>query len=320
MSEERFDTAIAAFEPRLPVAVALSGGADSTALLIACTRRWPTGVVALHVHHGLQAAADDFARHCASLCAELGVRLRSTAVDARHAPGESPEAAARRARYAALARLAGGDAAMPALEVALAHHADDQVETLLIALSRGAGLPGLSAMPRRMERHGVVFHRPLLDVPGAVLRDWLLARRHGWIDDPSNRDERFVRNRIRSRLMAPLADAFPHFRAAFARSAAHAAQAQRLLAELACSDLGSIGEPPTIAGLQRLSRDRQGNVLRYWLAERHRCGPSTAQLEALLDQVEACRTRGHAIRLKLGAGLLVREGEHLHWYNAAPPS
>lgn len=168
--------AVAAFAPELPLAVALSGGADSTALLLACARRWPEQVVAIHVHHGLQPAADDFERHNTALCQNLCVPLFVCRVDAHHAPGQSPEDAARTARYQAIdAAVRGADGSVRFPSVALAQHADDQVETMLLALSRGAGLPGLAAMPARRVRRGVVFHRPLLDVSAASIRAWLQA-------------------------------------------------------------------------------------------------------------------------------------------------
>ena len=137
---QSFEAAIADFTPDLPLAIGLSGGADSTALLLACARRWPGQVHAFHVHHGLQAAADDFVRRCESLCAALAVPLAVRHVDARHASGESPEAAARHARYEAFHDMALAGQAQPAIKnIALAHHADDQAETLLLALSRGSG-------------------------------------------------------------------------------------------------------------------------------------------------------------------------------------
>src|SRR4051812_10411646 len=145
----RFDAAIAAFEPTLPLAIAFSGGADSTALLVACARRWPGSVVAVHVNHGLQAAALDFEHQCETTCTSLGVPLHVKRVDARHVRGDSPEDAARIARYQAMhdAAVAAG-----AQCVALAQHADDQVETLLLALSRGAGVAGLAGMRAHWER------------------------------------------------------------------------------------------------------------------------------------------------------------------------
>lgn len=297
--------AMRAFEPALPTAVAFSGGADSTALLLAAASAWPGQVRAIHIHHGLQAAADGFARHCEGVCAGLGVPIRIVTVDARHEPGESPEDAARKARYAALAQAA---AAQGARSVLLAQHADDQVETMLLALSRGAGLPGLAAMPARFERHGVQFDRPLLAVSGAEIRHWLQAQGASFVEDPTNTDIAFTRNRIRRDVLPALQKSFPQFRETFARSARHAAQAQELLVAVATDDLALVGNPPAIDALRKLVRPRQANLLRQWLRVAHATGASTAQLEELLDQVAACATRGHHIRIKVGSGFVLREG------------
>ena len=313
---QSLDAAMAAFAPPLPLAVALSGGADSTALLLACARRWPGQVHAIHVHHGLQSAADAFVQQCEALCARLQVPLAVRRVDARHAAGQSPEDAARQSRYAALA-----DAALhawpgrPMACIALAQHADDQGETLLLALSRGAGVAGLAAMPAQWQRLGLTWVRPLLQVEGATLRDWLTAQQQGWIEDPSNTDQRYTRNRIRAQLLPQLAAAFPQFRDTFARSSRHCAQAAQLLQEVAEADLEAVGAPPRIAALQALSPARQANVLRHWLRSAHGTTPATAQLDELLRQIAACTTRGHQIRLKLGRGFVIRTGLTLGWYN-----
>lgn len=302
------------FEPGLPLAVAYSGGADSTALLLACAEKWPGQVHAIHIHHGLQTAADSFEQHCREFCARLGVPLQVLRVDARHASGQSPEEAARSARYAALREAA--ESSEPAIrDIALAQHADDQVETLLLALSRGAGLPGLSAMPAQWESEGIRYYRPLLEVSGAALREELRARGVAWVEDPTNADEQYTRNRIRARLLPALEAAFPQFRDTFARSAAHAAQAQRLLDALAAQDLAQVGQPPQIARLRELARERQANILRRWLRDAHGASASAAQLEELLDQIAACSTRGHGIRLKVGTGHVERQGAVLAWYN-----
>ncbi len=297
-----------------PFGVAYSGGADSTALLLAAAQRWPGQVQAIHVHHGLQAAADDFVRVCESLCASLKLPLHVLRVDAGPAPGDSPEDAARRARYAA---LAGAAARLGLQGVLLGQHADDQVETLLLALSRGAGLAGLSAMAVQFERGGAVFYRPLLQTPAASLRDWLLRQQIPFVDDPSNTDERYTRNRIRARLLPALDSTFPQFRATFARSAQHAAQAQALLLEVAREDLARVGTPPLIQALQGLSRPRQANLLRHWLLQAHQATPSTAQLEQLLDQIAACSTRGHQLHLKVASGHVTRAGAVLRYAAAA---
>ena len=307
-----FEQALADFSPGLPFAVALSGGADSTALLVACARRWPGQVRAVHIHHGLQAAADGFEAHCRALCLALGVPLAVRRVQAGHAPGQSPEDAARQARYAALAEAVHSE--WPGVrDVALAQHADDQVETLLIALSRGAGLPGLASMPAHWQRQGLNWHRPCLAVPGAAMREWLHSQGQSWVDDPSNTDEKFTRNRIRARVLPALAEALPAFRETFARSAAHAAQAQEVLNEVAAQDLAQVSVPPRIQALQQLSRARQALVLRHWLRQHHATTPSTAQLHELLDQVAACTTRGHRLHLKVGQGFVVRAGTCLSY-------
>lgn len=293
-----------------PLAVAYSGGADSSALLRAAAQRWPGQVRALHVHHGLQHAADEFARHCERTCAALGLPLTVLRVQAQPQAGQSPEDAARQARYQALAQTArqAGDQA-----VLLAQHADDQAETVLLALGRGAGLPGLAAMPERFDRHGAVFLRPLLDVPGTRLREWLQASGHAFVDDPSNLDERFARNRLRARLLPVLAEVVPHYRQTLARSARHAAQAQQVLQELAEEDLQRIGQPPRLADLQQLSPGRQANVLRHWLGSRFGAHASTAQLDELQAQIGACRTRGHAISLRVADGWVRWQGAVLHF-------
>ena len=307
------------------MAVAYSGGADSTALLLACAYKWPGQVAAIHVHHGIQAASDDFVRHCEKFCADLQLPLTVCRVDARHAAGQSPEDAARNARYAALrsALQDAGGSNMVCRSVALAQHADDQAETLLLALSRGAGLPGLAAMPARWERDGIRYHRPLLAVAAADIRAWLAQRGVAHIEDPTNTDQGLTRNRIRAQLLPALDAAFPQFRETFARSARHAAQAQQVLDELARADHTAVASPGpggtlVLAPLQALSRPRQANLLRHWLKTHHSSTASTAQLDELQDQIAACTTRGHRIHIKVGSGFAERLGAVLTWYNPHP--
>src|SRR5690606_3609127 len=199
--------------------------------------------------------------------------------------------------------------------IALAQHADDQVETVLLALSRGAGVAGLAGMPQQWQRGGLQWHRPLLQVAGADVRAWLQVQDYSWVEDPTNTDERFTRNRIRAQLLPALAAAFPAFRDTFARSALHAAQAAELLQEMALADALVVGTPPQIAALQRITRARQANVLLHWLRTGHETSPAAAQLAELLDQVSACTTRDHRIHIKVGRGFVVRSGPNLDWYN-----
>ena len=306
------DEALADFCPGLPFAVALSGGADSTALLIACAQRWPGQVRAVHVHHGLQTAADGFEVFCVDLCQRLQVPLVVQRVDARASAGQSPEDAARQARYQAIADAVHGH--WPDLhDVAVAQHADDQIETLLIALSRGSGLPGLAGMPARWTRLGLQWHRPWLQVAGADLREWLRTRGQGWAEDPSNQNEQYTRNRIRARVLPALQAALPGFRDTFARSMGHVAEAQAVLDDLAAQDLIAVGVPPAIAALQGLTQARQAQALRLWLRREHATTPSTAQLRELQAQLADCTTRGHRLSLRVGAGRVERVGSVLQY-------
>ncbi|MGP1683732.1 MAG: TilS substrate-binding domain-containing protein, partial [Giesbergeria sp.] len=136
-----------------------------------------------------------------------------------------------------------------------------------------------------------------------------------WIEDPTNTDRRFTRNRIRAELVPALEACFPAFRDTFTRSSTHAAQAQQLLLELAQQDLAAVGTPPQIRALQQLSSARQANVLRNWLTSVHRCTPSAAQLAELQRQLAACTTRGHRIEIKVGSGFVRRSNDRLDWYN-----
>ena len=312
-------------------AVAYSGGADSTALLLMLVEQNPGQVQAIHIHHGLQ-TADDFAAHCTAFCAALGVPLHVVHVNASAAAGQSPEDAARRARYAALSGKVrdineGLDQQIRAREaiktVAIAQHADDQIETLLLALSRGAGLPGLSAMPAQWQRDGVEFVRPLLGTSALGIRSWLASKGltarqpgsanigQGWVEDPTNLETQFTRNRIRHDLIPVLDKAFPQFRQTFARSAAHAAAAQSLLAQVAIEDIEKTGNPPRIVALQDLSSERQANALRHWLKSTYHVSPGTAQLAELQSQIANCTDRGKQLHIKVASGYVKRTGDVL---------
>lgn len=289
-------------------AVAYSGGADSTALLVETHKKYPEQTIAFHVHHGLQAAADEFVRHCQSFCDALKVPLHVAYVNAKHAAGASPEDAARGARYKALIDLAHTHRVIESKgKVLLAQHADDQVETLLLALSRGAGLGGLSAMPAQFERGGVHFERPMLDQKAADIRARLKADGIAFIEDPTNLDKTFTRNKIRLDVLPALQAAFPEYAVTFARSISHIAKANDLLADLAGIDLETVGIPPRIKSLQALEANRQANAIRFWLKSAYGITPSTVQLDELLKQVAACQTRGHQIRIKVATGFVSRK-------------
>ena len=253
--------------------IAFSGGLDSTVLLhllasLTNTQTLPA-LSAIHVHHGLQAAADAWPGHCRSVCEALGVPLEVVNVQVR--PGASVERAAREARYGAFI------AALRDNEVLLtAQHRDDQAETLLFRLLRGAGVRGLSAMPRQRPLGAGHLLRPLLDVSRAELEAY--ARQHGlsWIEDPSNDDHRYARNYLRQRVFPVLTEQWPQASSTLARSAAHLSEAQGLLDDLARIDLAHATTQGAfdwlglrsleLAPLQALSPARQRNALSHWLA------------------------------------------------------
>lgn len=244
------------------VAVAFSGGLDSTALLHATARAVPGGrVVALHVHHGLQPQADDWAAHCEGVAREFGAGFACTRLSGAPARGDSVEAWAREGRHRALhemARAAGADLLL------LAQHRQDQAETFLLQALRGAGPAGLAGMPKVQWRDGICWARPWLEQPRAAILAYAEAHGLGWIEDPSNVDPRYARNRLRQALWP----AFPSAEPALAQAARWAQQAAELAAEVAAADLAALADARRLdlAALAALSPARASNALRAWLA------------------------------------------------------
>ena len=253
------------------VAVAYSGGRDSTALLHATAKAAHdegVRVLALHVHHGLQARADDWLAHCERQCAAWRrkgwpVELAHTRLALRPKKGESVEAVARKARYRALHDLA---AAHGADVVLLGHHRRDQAETFLLQALRGAGVAGLAGMPAAAVRDGITWMRPWLHHPREAVEAYVRRHRLRYIDDDSNDDARYARNRLRLAVWPTLAQAFPHAEAALADAGTWARDASACLAELALLDLAAVATP---AGLKlepwrALGAPRARNALRAW--------------------------------------------------------
>lgn len=255
------------------VAVAYSAGRDSTALLHATLQAaLGTGVevLALHVHHGLSPQADAWLAHGQQLCARwarrgLPVRFISHRLTDAPRGGDSIEAWARQARYGALRTMALAEQAGLVL---LAHHRRDQAETLLLQALRGGGVAGLAGMPRRIERDGVIWERPWLDTPRETIEAYVRKHRLRFIDDDSNADERFARNRLRLSVWPALAGAFPQAEASLAQSARWAQQAAAALDELAAIDLARVADASglVVTEWRTLSEARQSNALRAWLA------------------------------------------------------
>lgn len=228
--------------------IAFSGGLDSTVLLhlladYARSHAAPP-LRAVHVHHGLQAAADAWPAHCKAVCANLGIALE--VIHVQVSPGASLEQAARDARYAAFQQTLG-----PGDILFTGQHCDDQAETLLLRLLRGAGLRGLAAMPWQRPLGQGSLVRPLLGCARQQLQAYAQARGLAWIDDPSNADTRFARNFLRREVMPQLQQRWPQVGQNFARAAEHLGEALGLLDELAQGDLVTAqqGAPAAWPGL-----------------------------------------------------------------------
>ena len=241
------------------VLVGFSGGLDSTVLLHAL-HRVTERLAAVHVDHQLQAESSNWAQHCRRVAESIGIDCAVLAVDAAAQPGDSPEAAARAARYKAWA-----DFVAPDQLLVTAHHADDQLETLLLRLLRGAGVRGMSGIRTAYSGEALRVHRPLLSLTRAdlalVAADWRLS----WIDDPSNDDQRFDRNFVRASVLPAMTARWPGAGAAAVRLAAHMNEAEGLLGELAEIDLGECTTPDRfpVDRLMALTPARRGNLLRY---------------------------------------------------------
>lgn len=291
------------------VAVAFSGGLDSTALLHAATRSG-AHVLALHVHHGLQPQADDWAAHCEHVAGEFGAAFACTRLSGAPARGDSVEAWAREGRHRALhdmAVAAGADLLL------LAHHRRDQAETFLLQAMRGAGTAGLAGMPRAQWRDGLCWARPWLEQPRELIQAY--AGQHGlhWIEDPSNADARYARNRLRQTLWP----AFPAAEAGLAQAARWAQQAELLAAEVAADDLVTLATPDRLdlAALANLSPARASNVLRAWLA------PHTAAPASLVARLLTEWRPGQTLSWPAPGGVLHAYRDGLHWAEASiePP-
>ncbi|MBI4808226.1 MAG: nucleoside-diphosphate kinase [Nitrosomonadales bacterium] len=277
--------------PHLPehshILIGLSGGIDSVVLLHllhSIAPRFEWRLSALHVHHGISPNANDWARFCADLCARYGIRLHVERVDIAPLRDEHGiEAAARKLRHAAFA-------AQDCDFVALAHHTDDQAETLLLQLLRGAGVKGGAAMPFIKAGRPALL-RPLLDISRVELEEHAQQHGLGWIEDESNADDSYPRNFLRHRALPLLAERFPSYRETLSRSAAHFAEAAELQDELAQIDAqGAVaGGALDIAVLRKLSAARSRNLLRYFLHVQGAPMPQAAQLENMLSQLLEAR-------------------------------
>lgn len=285
--------------PDVALCVALSGGVDSTALLAAIAQmRADAGrdgtrdvrLRAVHVNHGLHPNASRWSTHCRKLARQLGVPLKVLAVSVARERGASLEEAARIARYRCFAeQLQVGEALLTA------HTQDDQLETVLLQLFRGCGLPGLAAMPGVAPLGAGRLARPLLACSRTDLEAWVRARELTWIEDDTNADERFDRNYLRRCVLPAVRQRWPGVSAAVARSARHAAEGQRLLSALALADLERARDGGSLAvkSLRALPPDRRRNVLRLWIASAGHTLPDARRLQEIAGPLIDARADAH---------------------------
>ena len=277
-----------------PLCVAFSGGEDSTALLTLLAEL-PTvrsRLRAVHIDHGLHADSRSWARACRACCRFLQVPLVARRVSVVRAKGQSLEALARAARYGALA------AALRSGEVLLtAHHLEDQLETVLLQLLRGAGLPGLAAMPAVAPLGAGVLVRPLLGVSRAKLRAVVQTRGLRCLEDPSNADETFDRNYLRRQVLPAVVQRWPGAARTVARSARHIGAAQDLLDLLAHADVARAadGAALSVAALRALPLERRRNVLRFWITRSGRAAPDALRLEEIAVTLLAARVGANPV-------------------------
>jgi len=317
--------------PESALCVAYSGGVDSTALLAALARGVGRGahLRALHVNHGLHGGAAAASAHCQTFAERLGVPLKVIAVQVPRTRGTSLEEEARKVRYAALAgELQPGEILLTA------HQADDQLETVFLQLLRGAGVAGIAAMPPVTRFASGWLARPLLERSRAELAAWVVRQRLAWFEDASNADERHDRNYLRHQVLPRIRSRWSACASAVARSARHAAQAQRLLEELGGADVNKAadGAALSVQRLRALAPARRANALRVWIASAGWPTPDARRLEELAGPVLDARAdanpalawsrviaRRHADRLEIQSRGADAPDARLAWRWRATP-
>lgn len=249
-------------------------------LLHSLPEHYAKPVMAIHINHGLHPEADSWQSHCAAFCLDLGVSFIAEGVQVSNT-GKGLEAAARDQRYAALSRHLNSDDAL-----FTAHHQQDQAETVLLNLFRGAGVDGLAGMPIQKKLEQAVHVRPLLNISKTEIQSYAAHHQLTWVSDPSNQDTVFTRNYIRESLLPNLRQRWQEVDTVLSRTAQNMGQAAVLLKDLAVLDFATTVDNEQRLKLEtfkELSVARQHNLLRYWLGQ-HQLIPSSAQIDAVLNQ------------------------------------
>lgn len=299
--------------PDLPprIGLGLSGGPDSAMLAAhaaVLARRKGLDLHCLHVHHGLQTPADGWQARVHDLAQLLRLPCHTRFVKVDVATGDGMEAAARDARYAALRELA---TAAGLQYVLLAHHGNDQAETVLLRLLRGAGPGGLAAMAPTLQRDGLIYVRPWLDVDRAsiLLQAQAFARISGWapVHDPSNADDHYTRAAVRERLVPQLNERWPGWQGTLRRHARQSREVKEVLEEVAAQDFAALDPSPdgqsfSLAAWRVLSTARQALVLRHWLQQQQVRMPTEARLQDVMRQLRGLHALGHDRQMQVKHG------------------
>jgi len=275
------------FSPPLiaDVWVAYSGGLDSTVLLhrlVQLRSEHHFSLKAIHIHHGLSSKADAWQRHCQNTCQEWQVEFMTHKIDLSQERGNI-EARARSLRYAHFSSLLKEKDIL-----CTAHHQDDQAETFLLQLVRGAGPKGLSAMPTEIDLGQGKLRRPILRIKREILLDYAIQHDLSWVDDESNQETRFSRNFMRHKILPILKKRWPSVTETITRSSQHCAESEALLNEYASQLMTSCmnhRQNFRISLLKSLTLMQQKLVLRYWLKKQHLALPGDAQLTNALHML-----------------------------------
>lgn len=296
-------TQLAKISPLNRIFIGYSGGVDSHVLLHACATlpEFKTRMTAVYIHHGLQKIADEWASHCEKTAKNLGVKFLPFRVDANSKRRESPEEAARNARYEVLKNLlAENDVLL------IAQHREDQLETVLLQLFRGSGLKGLAGIPQKMLFGKGALLRPLLNIGKEEITAYALENQLLWVEDPSNQSTIYDRNFLRGEIIPQLKQRWQSLDKTVSRTATHCAQAQNLISEIAQTDLNCVLNEDNslhIPTLLTYSLIKQQLILREWFAYLNLRMPSQDFLQRIISEVLFAAIDRHPILHKNGVSV-----------------
>lgn len=299
--------------------VAFSGGVDSHVLLHALkmmSAQFSVDCFAIHIEHGLNMNSNDWQSHCADVCRDLSIPFQSVSIKLEKKPGDSLEAIARTARYDALADFIDENTAL-----LTAHHQDDQAETLLLQLLRGAGIQGLSGMPVQSDFSKGIHWRPLLAVSRDDIIQYANQYNLNWIEDNSNQDDRFDRNYLRQHIFPMLKERWPSCQRTISRSAGHCADAAKIIQQSAKADWQHCADETrlNISLLQQLPSERQNHCLRYWLSEQSLPLPNEKKIHEIKQQAYYASSDANPI-IEWDGALVRRYRNDLYAYPPTVPA